>query len=87
MIANHSPVSLKSLLCLIGAGGSACIGQFGITKAYICAPAREISVYDYTQVLFAAVFGYIFFAQVPDVWSVLGYLMICGSGIAMFLYH
>lgn len=87
MIANHSPVSPKSLLCLIGAGGSACIGQFGITKAYICAPAREISVYDYTQVLFAAVFGYIFFAQVPDVWSVLGYLMICGSGIAMFLYN
>ena len=72
---------------LVLGGLSAMAGQFALTAAYTRAPAREISVYDYTQVLFAAVFGYIFFAQVPDVWSVLGYLMICGSGIAMFLYN
>jgi len=65
----------------------ACIGQFGITKAYVCAPAKEISVYDYTQVLFAAVFGYFLFGQIPDMLSVIGYILICGAGIAMFFYN
>ena len=66
---------------------SACIGQFGITCAYMCAPAKEISVYDYTQILFAALSGYIFFQQIPDGWSVMGYILICGAGIGMFLYN
>lgn len=87
MLSNLSVMSLKSFLCLIGAGASACIGQFGITRAYICAPAKEISVYDYTQVIFAAIFGFFFFGQVPDIYSVVGYILICGAGIAMFLYN
>ena len=38
-------------------------------------------------ILFAAGLGYIFFRQIPDVWSVVGYVLICGAGIGMFLYH
>ena len=87
MILNPAAMSMKSFVCLVCAGISACIGQFGITKAYICAPAREISVYDYTQVIFAAIFGYFIFKQIPDVLSVLGYVLICGAGIAMFFYN
>lgn len=84
---NPSPMTLKSLVCLIGAGISATIGQFGITKAYICAPAREISVYDYTQVIFAALLGFLFFNQIPDWQSFAGYCLICGAGVGMFLYN
>ena len=87
MILNPAAMSMKSFVCLVCAGISACIGQFGITKAYICAPAREISVYDYTQVIFAAIFGYFIFKQIPDALSVLGYVLICGAGIAMFFYN
>lgn len=84
-----SPVRLTGhqLLMLLLTGCSACIGQFGITRAYLLAPAKEISVYDYSQILFAAGLGYIFFRQIPDVWSVVGYVLICGAGIGMFLYH
>lgn len=87
MIMNFAPFSLKSFLYLILAGISASLGQFGITKAYLCAPAKEISVYDYTQVLFAAIFGFFLFGQVPDLLSIAGYILICGAGIAMFLYN
>ncbi len=87
MIMNPAAMSLKSLLCLCGAGVSACIGQFGITRAYIFAPAKEISVYDYSQVLFAALFGFLFFGQLPDALSVLGYILICGAGITMFFIN
>lgn len=87
MIMNPEAMSLKSLLCLCGAGVSACIGQFGITRAYIFAPAKEISVYDYSQVLFAAFLGFLFFGQLPDALSVLGYILICGAGITMFFIN
>ena len=84
-----SPVRLTGhqLLMLLLCGCSACIGQFGITQAYLLAPAKEISVYDYTQILFAAALGYIFFRQIPDGWSVVGYVLICGAGVGMFLYN
>lgn len=85
--ANHAAMSLKSFIFLVCAGLSACLGQFGITKAYIYAPAREISVYDYTQVLFAAVFGFFIFNQIPDFLSIIGYILICGAGIGMFFYN
>ncbi len=87
MIFNFSAMSFKSFLYLVGAAVCACIGQFGITKAYVYAPAKEISVYDYTQVLFAAILGFFIFNQIPDLLSVLGYVLICGAGIAMFFYN
>lgn len=87
MLADFEQFSLKSLIFLICAGISASVGQFGITKAYVCAPAKEISVYDYTQVLFAALFGFLIFGQIPDFLSVIGYCLICGAGIGMFFYN
>lgn len=87
MLADFEPFSLKALIFLICAGISASVGQFGITKAYVCAPAKEISVYDYTQVLFAALFGFLIFGQIPDFLSVIGYCLICGAGIGMFFYN
>lgn len=87
IIADFEPITFKQVALLIGAGCSACVGQLGITKAYLYAPAKEISVYDYTQVIFAALLGFFIFGQVPDALSVLGYLLICGAGVAMFLYN
>ena len=87
MLVHPAPMSAKSLVYLVCAGISACIGQFGITRAYIYAPAKEISVYDYSQVLFAAMLGFLMFGQVPDLLSILGYCLICGAGIAMFFYN
>ena len=86
LIFAYEPMSIKQTVYLILAGVGACIGQMGITKAYILAPAKEISVYDYTQVLFSAALGFIIFGDIPDVYSIIGYILICSAGIAMFLY-
>lgn len=87
LIFEYERMSGLQLIYLILAGTFACIGQLGITKAYICAPAREISVYDYTQVIFAAVLGFFVFGDIPDCLSVLGYILIIGAGVAMFFYN
>lgn len=84
---DYVPLTKWSLGCLVLAGLFATLGQFGITKAYVYAPAKEISVYDYTQIIFAAFFGYLIFDQIPDGYSIIGYFLICGAGIAMFLYN
>lgn len=73
--------------CLLAAGLCGAGGQFSITKAYCYAPAREISVYDYTQVLFAAVWGFALFGQRPDALSVLGYAVIVGAAVWMYCYN
>ena len=49
---------------LLLAGIAAAGGQFSITAAYTNAPAKEISVYDYSQVIFAAILG--FFLLCPN---------------------
>ena len=87
LIFEYERMSGLQLIYLILAGTFACIGQLGITKAYICAPAREISVYDYTQVIFAAVLGFFVLGDIPDWLSVLGYILIIGAGVAMFFYN
>lgn len=86
-VFNFAPMTFLQTLYLALAGTFACIGQLGITKAYVCAPAKEISVYDYTQVVFAAILGFFVFGDVPDYLSIIGYVLICGAGIVMFLYN
>lgn len=87
LLFSYVPMTLLQFLCLMGAGISAAGGQFGITSAYCYAPAKEISVYDYTQIIFAAVLGFLIFGQIPDFWSILGYIIIISMALAMFLYN
>lgn len=87
MLSDFHPMTLNQLLFLLGAGLAAAGGQFAITNAYCFAPAKEISVYDYAQIIFSALLGFVLFEQVPDALSVVGYILICGTAIAMFLYN
>lgn len=80
-VAGYQPMTLRQTLLLLGAGIAATGGQLSITAAYTCAPAKEISVYDYTQVIFAALWGFLFFGQIPDALSVAGYVIIVGAAV------
>lgn len=80
-IAFYEPMTPFQWFSLIMAGVSATGGQFCITAAYRFAPAKEIAVFDYSQVLFAAVLGFFFLDQVPDVLSIVGYVVIIGAAV------
>ncbi len=86
IVKSYVPLEPKQLLCLIMAGLSATIGQFGITSAYKYAPAKEISVFDYTQVLFAAILGILFLGELPTLLSVIGYAIIIGVAVLRWRY-
>ena len=87
LILDFHPMTLKQILFLIGAGASAAGGQFSITTAYCHAPAKEISVYDYSQIIFATSLGFLFFREIPDIYSFIGYGIIILSAVAMFWYN
>ena len=87
LLFDYHPMSLAQIGILLFAGLSAAGGQFSITAAYCYAPAREISVYDYSQIIFSAGLGFFFFDQIPDLLSWIGYAVICLMAVAMFLYN
>lgn len=85
LIFNYAPMTANQLIYLLLAGVAASLGQFSITAAYSYAPAREISVYDYTQIIFSTLMSLIVFGTVPDKLSVTGYVVICMATIIMFV--
>jgi len=79
-VTDPAPMTVAQTLVLLCAGVGAAIGQFGVTAAYRYAAPRDIAVYDYSNVVFTAIFGFLFFAQVPDLLSVVGFLLIVLAG-------
>ena len=75
------PLSAEQLLFLTGAGLCAAVGQIFVTKAYSYAPAKEISVFDYSQVIFSAILGFVILGELPDIYSFIGYALIFSMAI------
>ncbi len=87
MLLYYEPMTLMQLVYLILAGAFACIGQFGITFAYKHAPAKEISIFDYTNIIFSALISLALFGILPDYLSVIGYTIIFISSLYIFLFN
>ena len=83
---NFSMPSPAQLCMLIGAGTTAAAGQFALTVAYRLAPAGEVSIYNYSNVIFSSLFGIILFTEVPDILSISGYLLIIMAGWIIFRF-
>ena len=70
---------------LVGAGLCGGIGHFALIKALTLSPASVIAPFNYTHLIWAIGFGYLFFAELPDAWTVTGGLIITASGL--YVYH
>jgi len=87
IVLHFAPMTLRQLAALLLAGLCAAGGQFSITAAYTYAPAKQISVYDYSQIIFASVLGFALFGEIPDGYSLAGYAIIIGSSVLIFFYN
>jgi drug/metabolite transporter (DMT)-like permease len=70
------------LMALTGALAGA--GHFCIIMAYQRAPASVLAPFTFTQLIWATGFGYLIFGDLPDGWTLLGALIITGSGLYVF---
>jgi len=87
IIFTYQPISLLQFFFCVMTGVSACFGQIFITSAYAACPAKEISIYDYSTVIFTALLGLIFLGEIPDWLSIIGYLIIIGASVMNYLYN
>lgn len=87
IIFNYKPMTTQQLIFLLLAGCAAAGGQLTITAAYTKAPAKEISVFDYSQIIFTASLGFLFLNQIPDALSIIGYIIIVGAAIFKWRYN
>ena len=83
LIYDYKVMTMYQFSMLILAGASATIGQYGVTFAYKYAAAKNISVFDYSQVLFSGILGFIFFNELPDLQSLIGYIIVISIGIIL----
>lgn len=66
---------------LLGMGLVATVGHICVTRSYKIAEASAVLPYDYTRMIFAAAIGYLWFAEVPDLWTWVGAGIIAASAI------
>jgi len=87
LIFDFAPMTMKQLGTLLMAGLFAAGGQFTITTAYTYAPAGKISIFDYSQIIFATLLGFFLFGEIPDGYSFIGYGLIIAASLGMFIYN
>lgn len=87
IVFTYQPITgLQFFYCCM-TGVAACFGQIFITSAYAACPAKEISIYDYSTVIFTAMLGLIFLGEIPDFLSLIGYAIIIGASVMNYLYN
>lgn len=87
IIFTYQPITLLQFFYCCMTGAAACFGQIFITSAYAACPAKEISIYDYSTVIFTALLGLIFLGEIPDWLSIIGYAIIIGASVLNYLYN
>ena len=86
-LISYQPMTAMQWVYLLLAGCAAAGGQLSITAAYRHAPAKEISVFDYSQIVYAALWGFFLFGEIPDAMSIIGYVIIIGAAVFRCLYN
>lgn len=70
------------LLLLGGCFGAT--GHFCLIKALSMVPATVIQPFNYTLLIWSLVIGFLVFDDVPDPWTIMGAVVVIGSGLYIF---
>ena len=84
LIFNFVLTDLKSTLILLSVGIFAAIGQIALTYAYKLAPASEVSIYDYSNIIFSSLIGYFFLQEQLDWIEIVGIIIIIASSVIVY---
>lgn len=86
-LAEYVQPTFIQLGLLLATGVFASVGQFGITYAYKFAKATEVSIYNYSAIVFGIILGFIFFGEIPDTLSLLGGAIIIAVAFYIFKHN
>ena len=77
--------NLFGLLFLLAMGVLAAIGQWVGVRALRAGEASVVSNIDYVKLIYAGAFGYFLFAEIPDVYTLVGAAIIIGSSVYLYI--
>lgn len=77
--------SLYQLALIAGLGLSAYGSQVLMVQAYRYGEVTVVTPFEYVRLIFVALAAFIIFAEVPDSWTIVGALFICGSTLFIAL--
>jgi len=75
----QTPPDLFSWLMTLAIGFLTTVGMIGFIRGFVVGEASVIGPTEYIRLIFAAGFGFLIFGEIPDVWTVVGALIIVGS--------
>ena len=67
------------LMWLLLVAALATAGHYALTLSFARAPLTVTQPYAFLQLVWAIIFGYLIFAEIPDTWVVVGGVVIVGS--------
>lgn len=76
-----TPVAGTDLWAFLLIGGFGVVGQMCILRAFTMAEAAVVAPFAYVGLVFATLWGFLFFAELPDRWTVLGATLIVLAGL------
>ncbi len=83
--SNWQPIELLEWCLMIALGSSAAFGHFFLIKAFQMAPASALMPFTYSSLIWALLFGYFLFNEIPDQQTVFGSLIIIVSGLYIYM--
>lgn len=69
------------LSMMAACGFIASFGMILLSQAYRLAPANRVATFEYTGMLWSPLWGFLFFAEVPQATTAIGAALIVGAGI------
>lgn len=87
MMFNFVIPKQSDLMLLLLLGALAALGQIALTYAYKSSEASDISIYDYSNIIFSTILGYFFLSEMPDLYSIIGGFLIIAASLIVFIYN
>ena len=84
MLLSFKMVTLYEFVLLLLMGLGALAGQVFMTIAYHDAAASDVSIYAYANVFFSAMLSLMIWGTLPDIWSMIGIVIIIGASYLNF---
>lgn len=81
LLGDWAPLALRDWAVLALLAVLLVAFSVGTAKAYQSGPPVIIATFDYAYLAFAALWGLLLFADLPDAWTVVGMVLIAGAGL------
>jgi len=76
-----TPIAIGDWPLFASLGVFGCLGHFTLIKAFQSAPATVVAPFSYASLIWAIIFGYFVFGDLPDLWTLVGAAIIAAGGL------